>query len=203
MQVKYMNFFFTSWAPAHLPSLPHPVTLTGDHVPLGIIGGVGQPASVLSSPHHAPPAIVCALLALTYAPQPSLVLPQPSSCSPIHHSCSHSLLFVHPTHSQFVFIHAYLTSHALSLHLLLPLPLCICAPLCCLCCLCWFDLACLRFAPICTCLTLCALGLCSPLFVPPDAIPNVVAAAHTHALCWPLVCVYACPAHVSSVCSTL
>ena len=96
--------------PAHLPSLPHPITLIGGHVPLGILGVVGQPSSVLSSPYCAPSAVACALLALTCAPPPLIVLPHP--------------LFVLP---------AIILAPQAALQLLHPLqlsPPCICAPSC-------------------------------------------------------------------------
>jgi hypothetical protein len=107
--------------PIHLPSLPHPITLIGGHVPLGILGGVGQPSSVLSSPRHAPPADVCALPALAHAP-PSIVRAPTICCS------------FNPTHSQFVLICAHLTSCALSLCPFALVCTCCCHPCCGCCC---------------------------------------------------------------------
>ena len=126
------------------------------------------PSLVLPTPCCAPLSIIHTLLALTNAPPPLAV------CSPsIVHAPTICCSF-NPIHSWFVLIHTCSTLCALSLCLLLLfllwLMLYIWVPLGCLC----------LFTLIWPCVPLVYAD--SPLFAPTDAIPAVVATAHTHAL---------------------
>ena len=152
-----------------LPTLPtHCCALLSVVCALSALTCDPQPSLVLPTPCHAPLSIIHTLLALTNAPPP-LVVCFPSIVHAPTICCSFN-----PIHSWFVLIHTCSTLCALSLCLLLLfllwLMLYIWVPLGCLC----------LFTLIWSCVPLVYAH--SPLFALPDAIPAVVATAHTHAL---------------------